>query len=73
VHFDAVFNGQKTRTVSHTALHGARILRFSRETKLAKECKNYPKIHGQTKEVAQSPPPPEYATVYMPIEVAAFL
>ena len=30
---------------------------------LQKQCKNYPKIHGQTRgAVAQSPPPPEYAT-----------
>ena len=37
-----------------------RILRFNRETNLQKQCKNYPKIHGQTKgggAVAQSPPP----------------
>ena len=30
------------------ALHGTQILRFNCETKLTKQCKSYPKIHGQT-------------------------
>ena len=38
---------------------------------LQKQCQNCPKIHGLTKRgaVAQSPPPPEYATIdiiYLP-------
>jgi len=46
--FDAVCNRQKTpQTVTRSL--GTRILRFSRETKLTKQCKNYPKIHNQSK------------------------
>ena len=37
MHFDAVFNRQKTRTVTRS--HGTRILRFNRETKLTKTVK----------------------------------
>ena len=53
-----IFNWQKKGTVTRSL--GTRILWLSRETKL-KQCKNYPKIHGQTRVgggVAQSPPPP---------------
>jgi len=37
VHFPAVFNWQKTRTVTESI--GTRILRFNRETKLTKSAK----------------------------------
>jgi len=47
VDFDAVFNRQKTRTVTRSL--GTRILRFDRETKLTKQCKKYAKIRRQTK------------------------
>jgi len=40
-----------------------RILQFNREiTKLTKQCKNYPKIHGQKTRKGGSTIPPEYAT-----------
>ena len=44
MHFDAVFNGQKTRIVPGSL--GTRILRFNRQTKLTKTCKKYPNIYG---------------------------
>ena len=56
MHVDAVWNRQKTPTVT-TSL-GTRILRFNRETKRTKQCKNSPKIHGQTKEGEAVAPPP---------------
>ena len=40
MHFDAIFNRQKTRTVTRSL--ETRILRFNREKKLTKQCKNYP-------------------------------
>jgi len=46
--FGAVFNRPKTWTVTIEALHGTQILWFNCETKLTKQCKSYPKIHGQT-------------------------
>ena len=58
MHFDAIFNRQKTREV--TISFETRILRFNLETKLTKTVQNYPKIHGQTKGVGRShnrPPP----------------
>jgi len=50
VHFDAVFKRQKTRTAGQSleALgHG--IHDSSVKRSLQKQCKNYPKIHGQIK------------------------
>jgi len=56
--FDADFNSRK-HGQSLEALHATRILRFNRETKFTKQCKDYPKIHGLT---TIAPPPPKYAT-----------
>ena len=62
--FDAVFNRQKTRTITKNL--GTRILRFNRETKLTKTVQKLSKIHSQTGgAVAPSPPPPEYATDWL--------
>ena len=63
MHFDAVFNVQKTQTV--TASHGTWISLFTRETMLTRQCKNYPKfmVRPGGGAVAQSPLHPEYATV----------
>ena len=54
--FNAVDNKQKTPTVTRSL--GTRILRFSRETKLKKQCKNCQIIHGQTKGAVTPLPPP---------------
>jgi len=51
--FDADFNSRK-HGQSIEALHATRILRFNRETKFTKQCKDYPKIHGLT---TIAPPP----------------
>ena len=56
MHFNTVFYEQNTVTRSL----GRRILRFNRETKLQKECKNYPKIHGQTKKGGRTIAPPPW-------------
>ena len=45
--FCAVFNRQKTRTVTRSL--GTHISRINRETKLTKRVQNYQKNHGQTK------------------------
>jgi len=57
--FDAVFNRQKTRVVTRSL--GKRILRFNHETKLTKQCNNYPNVHGQTQR-GRTIASPEYAT-----------
>jgi len=44
VYFDAVFNRQKTQTVTMTRFYGSITKRS-----LEKQCKSYSKIHGQTK------------------------
>jgi len=54
---DAGINRQKTWTVTKSL--ATWILWFNRATK--QQCKNYPKIHGQTSG-AVAPSPPEYAT-----------
>ena len=57
VHFNPVFNRQKTRTVTRKV--GTPILRFNRETKLTKTVKNYPpKKSWQTKGAVTPAPPP---------------
>ena len=65
MHFDALFNRQKTRTDSlevealRNGFYGSIAKR-----NLQKQCKNYPKIHGQTRgggrscTMIPSPPPP---------------
>ena len=73
MHFDALFNRQKTRTDSlevealRNGFYGSIAKR-----NLQKQCKNYPKIHGQTRgggrsqlyhdTIATPAPFPEYVT-----------
>jgi len=61
VHFDAVFNRQKTRTVTRSLMgHGFYAVQSQKEP--YKHSANYRKIHGQIKG-GGGRPPPEYATV----------
>ena len=63
VHFDPVYNRQKTRTVTRSL--GTRILRFNREVKLTKTVQKLSKNSRSDQRGgadAQSPPH-EYATV----------
>jgi len=53
VHFAAVFNRQKTRTVTIEALGHAFYGSIAKRS-FQKQCKNYPNIHGQTKEGGRS-------------------
>jgi len=50
--------GKNTDSALEALGRGARILAFNRETKLTKQCKNYPKIHGQIKGGGVAPSPP---------------
>ena len=62
MHFTAVFNRQKTRTVTRSLR--TRILRFHRETKLTKkQCKNdFKNSPSDQGGGAVAPSTPEYAT-----------
>ena len=58
--FDAVFNRQKTRTVTRSL--GTRILLFNRETKLTKTVQKLSQKIMIRPSAAISQSPPEYAT-----------
>ena len=62
MHFDAVFNRQKTRTVTRSL--ETHILWLNRKMKFTKQFKNYPKVHSQTREDGHTIAP-EYATGIM--------
>jgi len=55
VHFGAVFNKQKTQTVTRSL--GTRILRFSRETRVTKAVQKLFKNSQLEQEVAVAPSP----------------
>jgi len=69
VHFDAVFNRQKTRIVAIDPSLGTRILRFNRETMLTKTVqklsKNSRSDEGGHRGSRTTRPPSEYATAYV--------
>jgi len=62
VHFDAVFDWQKTPTVARSL--GTRILRFNREMKFAKTVQKLSK-NSQSDQRGAVAPSPKYAAVWM--------